>query len=293
MPSRLSYHIRVEVVKHHAEVDGKSTAVHAAIIAPSSVKIHTYPDIPEYDPCDTILVFPGKDSRSLKHILQTFIGEGSELKKGSRTFPFSTVVFVDSTWNQCHGICQDARWISFKGEIRSDVQWHEIAHTLRLLALPRVELEPRPTMFWRHQKGKPREYLATIEVHIFYPTTYPLFFPFSQAIYYFMVDYHKVISEKPYNGEYDNLLFFFKFMYEKIHQLYSSWFLNFPTQTLPFEAKENPREIAGCYPDSPQDALIRKRVHLIWGSVARLKAPEFQKCWVLGWIHSEDWLNWT
>ena len=37
-----------------------------------------------------------------------------------------------------------------------------------------------------------------------------------------MVDYHNVISEKPYNGEYDNLLFFFKFMYEKIHQLYSS-----------------------------------------------------------------------
>jgi len=180
---RLTLPIRVEVVKHHAEVDGKSTAVHAAIIAPSSVKIHTYPDIPEYDPCDTILVFPGKDSRSLEHILETFSGEGSELKKGSRTFPFSTVVFVDSTWNQCHGICQDAR----------------------LLALPRVELEPRPTMFWRHQKGKPREYLATIE-----------------AIYYFMVDYHKVISEKPYNGEYDNLLFFFKFMYEKIHQLYSS-----------------------------------------------------------------------
>ena len=28
-----------------------------------------------------------------------------------------------------------------------------------------------------------------------------------------MVDYHKVVSEKPYNGEYDNLLFFFKFMY--------------------------------------------------------------------------------
>ena len=94
-------------------------------------------------------------------------------------------------------------------------------HTLRLLALPRVELEPRQTMFWRHQKGKPREYLATIEVHIFTSIDCPLFVSF-QAIYYFMVDYHKVISEKPYNGEYDNLLFFFKFMYEKIHQLYSS-----------------------------------------------------------------------
>jgi len=180
----LTLPIRVEVVKHHAEVDGKSTAVHAAIIAPSSVKIHTYPDIPEFDPDDTILVFPGKESHSLEHILKNIsAGEGGRLRRNNCTFPFSTVVFVDSTWNQCHGICQDPR----------------------LSSLPRVELEPRQTMFWRHQKGKPKEYLATIE-----------------AIYYFMVDYHKVISEKPYNGEYDNLLFFFKFMYEKIHQLYSS-----------------------------------------------------------------------
>ena len=47
-----------------------------------------------------------------------------------------------------------------------------------------------------------------------------------------MVDYHNVISDKPYKGEYDNLLFFFKFMYEKIHQLYSSWYMDFPTQFL-------------------------------------------------------------
>ena len=45
---------------------------------------------------------------------------------------------------------------------------------------------------------------------------------FFQAIYYFMVDYQKATSDEQYNGEYDNLLFFFKFMYEKIHQLYSS-----------------------------------------------------------------------
>ena len=50
-------------------------------------------------------------------------------------------------------------------------------HTLRLLALPRVELEPRQTMFWRHQKGKPREYLATIEVHIFSSIDCPLLPP--------------------------------------------------------------------------------------------------------------------
>ena len=105
-----SHLFRVEVVKHHGEVDGKSTAVHAAVIAPSSVTIHTFPDIPEYDPDDTILVFPGKKSFTLEHILMNVGGVGSKGgKMGSSSFPFSTVVFVDSTWNQCHGICQDPR----------------------------------------------------------------------------------------------------------------------------------------------------------------------------------------
>ena len=59
-----------------------------------------------------------------------------------------------------------------------------------------------------------------------------------------MVDYHKVILEKPYNGEYDDLLFFFKFMYEKIHQLYSSWCLDFPAnQTLLFKPKRIQPEV--------------------------------------------------
>ena len=104
-----SHLFRVEVVKHHGEVDGKSTAVHAAVIAPSSVTIHTFPDIPEYDPDDTILVFPGKNSFTLEHILMNVGGVGSKGGKMGSPFPFSTVVFVDSTWNQCHGICQDPR----------------------------------------------------------------------------------------------------------------------------------------------------------------------------------------
>ena len=89
------------MVKHHAEVDGKSTAVHAAIIAPTSVTIHTYPDIPDYDPEQTVLVFPGEDSHTLGNLIQSSRLKGPSL--------FSTVVFVDSTWNQCYGICQDPR----------------------------------------------------------------------------------------------------------------------------------------------------------------------------------------
>ena len=30
------------------EVDGKSTAIHAKVIAPDDVRIFTYPDMPEY-----------------------------------------------------------------------------------------------------------------------------------------------------------------------------------------------------------------------------------------------------
>ena len=41
-----------------------------------------------------------------------------------------------------------------------------------------------------------------------------------QALYFFLRDYQDVVMEVPYNGEYDNILFLFKFMHEKINSLY-------------------------------------------------------------------------
>ncbi|XP_063782103.1 tRNA-uridine aminocarboxypropyltransferase 1 isoform X4 [Pseudophryne corroboree] len=87
------------------------------------------------------------------------------------------VVFIDSTWNQTNKIMSDER----------------------LQGLVSVELTERKTCFWRHHKGSPDTYLSTIE-----------------AIYYFMVDYHMQILEKNYDGEYDNLLFFYSFMYRLV-----------------------------------------------------------------------------
>ena len=60
-------------------------------------------------------------------------------------------------------------------------------------------LKDRETTFWRTQLGKPQTYLATIE-----------------AIYYFLVDYHKIVLGKVYSGQYDNLLFFYSFMYDLV-----------------------------------------------------------------------------
>ncbi|KAJ8870899.1 hypothetical protein PR048_027200 [Dryococelus australis] len=88
-----------------------------------------------------------------------------------------------------------------------------------LTALPCVILDRRVSQFWRHQKGSPRWYLATVE-----------------AVHQFCVELHMASQEagQPqrapeednengslYAGEYDNLLFFFCYMYTKIHTLYN------------------------------------------------------------------------
>lgn len=39
--------IKIDIVKHAREVNGKSTAIHATILAPDDVTIYTYPQFPK------------------------------------------------------------------------------------------------------------------------------------------------------------------------------------------------------------------------------------------------------
>lgn len=39
--------IKIDIIKHRCEVAGKSTAVHAVILAPDDARIYVYPDFPE------------------------------------------------------------------------------------------------------------------------------------------------------------------------------------------------------------------------------------------------------
>lgn len=41
--------VKIDIIKHPNETDGKSTAIHAKILAPSDVTIYTYPCIPDYE----------------------------------------------------------------------------------------------------------------------------------------------------------------------------------------------------------------------------------------------------
>lgn len=195
--------LKIDIIKHPNETDGKSTAVHAKLLAPEFVNIYTYPCIPEYEEKDheVALVFPGPKSVSVKDIsfhLQkksqnSVRGKNDDLDNPSikrkkteeqdlndskcKDTTLKKIVFIDSTWNQTNKIFTDER----------------------LQGLLQVELKTRKTCFWRHQKGKPDTFLSTIE-----------------AIYYFLVDYHTDILKEKYKGQYDNLLFFYSFMHQLI-----------------------------------------------------------------------------
>lgn len=136
--------LSLDIIKHPKEIDGKSTAVHAAIISPEDVNIYIYPSIPNYhELSNVILIFPSKDALCLEEAIRetAFLTEEECPRQ-----MFSRVVFIDSTWNQCRTILNDSR---IKG-------------------LPRVVLKKRESLFWRHQKGSPITHLATIEaIHQF------------------------------------------------------------------------------------------------------------------------------
>ncbi|KAF4530974.1 hypothetical protein B566_EDAN018984, partial [Ephemera danica] len=148
---KLKLPIKIDILKHAREIDGKSTAAHAALLAPDDVSIYTYPCIPDYD-CSSgkvVLVFPGKKSTSLKDHIDSLIQknqsqDGTPDAKKQRTsdaVAIERAVFIDSTWNQSRGIYRDAR----------------------LQGLPCIVLQERVSQFWRHQEGSPRWYLATVE----------------------------------------------------------------------------------------------------------------------------------
>ncbi|KAM6425856.1 tRNA-uridine aminocarboxypropyltransferase 1 isoform 1-T1 [Liasis olivaceus] len=198
--------LKIDIIKHPNETDGKSTAVHAKLLASEDVTIYTYPCIPDYEEMqhEIALIFPGPNSVSVGNVPLSLQAQCKMDTKGLSAEPvlkcaklepshssimsedklpkgknaaLKKIIFIDSTWNQTNKIITDER----------------------LQGLLQIELKSRKTCFWRHQKGKPETYLSTIE-----------------AIYYFLVDYHKEVLKEKYDGQYDNLLFFFSFMYKLI-----------------------------------------------------------------------------
>lgn len=92
------------------------------------------------------------------------------------------VVLIDSTW----------------------LQVNKFLNNPKISSLKPCVINTEKTIFWRYQRGQTDKNLSTIE-----------------AMYFFMRDYDKVMSESEYDGKYDNLLYFYGYNYALIQNEYS------------------------------------------------------------------------
>ncbi|KAJ2820106.1 hypothetical protein IWW50_005189, partial [Coemansia erecta] len=157
---------KLDVVKHAKELDGKSTAVHAKIVAPQDVEIITFSEtcLDSVDVQRTALLFPGPDAQDV-----------ADMDMGG----IERVVVIDGTWRQAKTMLRDCR---------------------QLQHMQKVTIKPRRTRFWRFQ-NMDDQYLATIE-----------------AIYFL---YRDSMGSR-YSGEYDALMYFYKYFYELIQGEYAA-----------------------------------------------------------------------
>ncbi|XP_076280912.1 tRNA-uridine aminocarboxypropyltransferase 1 [Lasioglossum baleicum] len=200
--------IKIDIVKHAREIDGKSTAIHAAVLAPEDVKIFIYPDFPEIiNKEETVLIFPSQTGKTIESLFEEEVRHGDKIAINTmkNAFPIKRAIFIDSTWHQTKAIYKDQRF--------RDLQC--------------VILKSRISQFWRHQKKSPRWYLATIEaIHQFLVELHTCAFGIIDGYADMENSVVRSIKEElpetdqRYRGQYDNLLYFFKYMYEKIHSMY-------------------------------------------------------------------------
>ncbi|GAM23474.1 hypothetical protein SAMD00019534_066490 [Acytostelium subglobosum LB1] len=169
---KLKLPIKCDILHYPTELLSKSTAIHSKVIAFDDVSIHEFPEVPDYNVDETVLLYPSATSE--------FVRE-SDLSNVKR------VVFIDSQWHTANRILRDPR----------------------VKKLRCIKIDQHKTLFWRYQQHGDA-YLATIE-----------------AIYYFYRELHMRLNGGNYDGQYDNLLFYYTFFYNLIQKTYKQGDRNF------------------------------------------------------------------
>jgi len=183
---------KVDIIKDPREVDGKSTAIHARIVCPQDVSIYDFPNLPDLSNSSDeqlLFLYPKPNASTLEDVASEFTHLFRSGTSSTTSFKSDQLVIRP----KFRLIVVDAAWKNAKKIVREVEKYN----------LKPVQIADRDTLFWRYQTGLSKKHLATIE-----------------AIYYFLVDFHVIVMERAYSGEYDNLLYLFKFMYQKIHCLY-------------------------------------------------------------------------
>ncbi|KFH62761.1 hypothetical protein MVEG_11287 [Podila verticillata NRRL 6337] len=204
---QLKLPIHLDIIKHEQERDGKSTALHAGVLAPRDVTVYEWNQMPQYENVDRLLLlFPSEGAKQL-----------SEIDPAS----FDKLVVIDGTWDQAK----------------------KMSKSSTLARMKRVTIAPHETLFWRYQR-KASDHLATVEAmyyflreyHETYLTTPPPSIttsspearaersstPTSTAT---VVSPHaETLGPNyrygPYDGQFDDMLWFYKYFYELIQHTY-------------------------------------------------------------------------
>jgi DTW domain-containing protein YfiP len=167
-------------IKHEQELDSKSTAIHAKLLAPCQTELHNFHKqapassalatrILNSPPGSFVILFPDADAVQLHEL------PSEELEA------IQAVIVIDGTWSQAAAINRTAPFCSLR-KIRID---------------PHLQ-----TVFWRYQ-ALGLHCLSTIE-----------------AIYYFMREMARIRSSDLEATRLDDLLYFFSFFYHLIQDSY-------------------------------------------------------------------------
>lgn len=150
----------VRSIHHPSEKLSKSSAVHAVIVS-AQATMHESPSVPDFDPAETILLFPSADA--------------VDVSVYPRLRNVKRVVVVDSQWQRTNGIMAHPNLQKLPCVVINKVRW-------RCLCVNGCRADgsaQRNTFFWRYQPdGMGESMLATIE-----------------AIYYMARDFHSATSD--------------------------------------------------------------------------------------------------
>lgn len=192
--------LKIDIIKHVKEIDGKSTAIHAAILASADVSIYTYPDIPNYENerdstvCHNafcfyfkhhlispqicingqVLIFPSHDCTNVHGIFnnhvklqcETPIWRPPGYNEGTLLMHRLNEVDDDEHTEVSNHQYFTVANLPIKRAVFIDSTWNQsrgIYKDTRINSLQSVVLQHRLSQFWRHQKNSPRWFLATIE----------------------------------------------------------------------------------------------------------------------------------
>eukprot|EP00996_Jenningsia_fusiforme_P001685 NODE_2553_length_1170_cov_29.066905_g2334_i0.p1 GENE.NODE_2553_length_1170_cov_29.066905_g2334_i0~~NODE_2553_length_1170_cov_29.066905_g2334_i0.p1 ORF type:complete len:290 (+),score=54.63 NODE_2553_length_1170_cov_29.066905_g2334_i0:149-1018(+) len=132
-PTDIRLPLRLSIIKHFNERNGKSTAIHAAVMCQNAELFEFPSQSPtSLDPKRTLVIYPTDDAALLSEI--------------PNLRDYTDVVVVEATWQQSRSIAS------------SDA----------LRSMKKVRLANHKSVFWRYQ-SKADDFLATIEaIYFFY-----------------------------------------------------------------------------------------------------------------------------